>query len=131
VTNEPLFTQLLQSAEPARPVAPASLRWAANLGILIATLLLLYLLAESIYGKFPVRALFGLIADLGLFVSLVGLRMMRRWAAYLLVTLAIVVLPIGIFLGVRGVFGAGTVAALVILPMAVLLIVARCWSELR
>jgi hypothetical protein len=117
--------------EPARPSAPPVLRWAANLGILIAALLSLYLLAESIYGKFPVRALFGLIADVALLAALIGLRMLQRWAAYLFIALIIVVLPISVILGVRGVFGAATLVALIIVPIVMLFIVLRCWSELR
>lgn len=131
MSNEPLFTQLPQADEPARRSAPPALRWAANLGILIATLLLLYLLAESIYGKYPVRAVLGLMADMLLLVALVGLRMLRRWAAYLFGLLVIIVLPIIVILGVRGVLGAGTLAALIIVPIVMLFIVLRCWSELR
>jgi len=131
VSNEPLLTQVPQPDEPVRHGAPPALRWMANLGILVAALLLLYLLAESIYGKYPVRALFGLIADLGLLIALVGLRMMRRWAAYLFVALVIVVLPIFVILGLRGAFSVAVLAALIIVPIVMLFIVVRCWSELR
>ncbi|KPK47244.1 MAG: hypothetical protein AMS22_16850 [Thiotrichales bacterium SG8_50] len=131
MSNEPLFTQSPQLDEPSRQVTPPVLRWAANLGILVAALLLLYLLAESIYGKYPFRALFGLIADIALLIALVGLRMMRRWAAYLFVLLVIIVLPMVVILGLRGAFGAGVVAAFVVAPILMLFIVARCWSELR
>ena len=131
MSNEPLFTQFPQLDEPPRQITPPALRWAANLGILVAALLLLYLLAESIYGKYPVRALFGLVGDLGLLVSLVGLRMMRRWAAYLFIALVIIVLPIAVILGLRGAFSVGVLAALIIVPVVILFVVMRCWSELH
>ncbi len=131
VDNEPHSSLVVESGEPLHQGAPPALRWAANLGILVAALLLLYLLAESIYGKYPVRALFGLIADLGLLVASVGLRMMRRWAAYLFMTLLVVVLPISVILGLRGAFSVGVLAALVIFPIGMLFIVARCWRDLH
>ncbi len=131
MSNEPLFTQFPQLDEPSRQVTPPALRWAANLGILVAALLLLYLLAESVYGKYPFRALFGLIANISLLIALAGLRMMRRWAAYLFVLLVIVALPMVVILGLRGAFGAGIIATLFVAPILMLFIVVRSWSDLR
>ncbi len=131
MSNEPLLTQVPLTDEPVRHGAPPALRWAANLGILVAALLLLYLLAESIYGKYRVRALFGLIADVGLLSALVGLRMMRRWAAYLFIALVIVVLPMLVILGIRGVFSVGVFMTLTIVPLVLLVIVMGCWRELH
>ena len=131
MSDEPLPTRIPQPDEPIHHGAPPALRWAANLGILIGALLLLYLLAESIYGKYPARALFGLIADLGLLVALVGLRMMQRWAAYLFAALVIVILPILVILGLRGVFSAGVLGSLIAAALVMLTIVMGCWRALR
>lgn len=131
MSNEPLLTQVPQPDEPIHHGAPPALRWAANLGILVGALLLLYLLAESIYGKHPIRALFGLIADFGLLIALIGLRLMQRWAAYLYVALIMVAVPILVILGLRGVFSVGVLMALTIVPLVLLVIVLGCWRELR
>ncbi len=122
---------MMQLSAEKRQVTPPLLRYSANVGILFFALALVYSFAEWKYGKQPMAGGVALFASLMTFTACIGLRMMRRWGALVLL-LFLILDAIAITLLVsKGVTGLGTIAMAVTLKLIILAAVVMHWHELR
>lgn len=122
---------MMQMAAEKRVVAPPLLRYSTNVGILFYALGLVYAIAEWKYGKAPMAGGVALFASLMTFVSCIGLRLMRRWGAIVLLLFVILDAIAVTLLVSKGVAGLGVIAPAVILKLVIITAAILHWHELR